>query len=87
MSTYSLRLRGDLGRRLSITEMDENLLYLSESGGGNLYDEITSAPVVDIQTLDGGEYFPVTKDGEVQALSLTGFVDLLTQVVIFLQLT
>jgi len=80
MSTYSLTLRQTLGRRLSIQEMDGNFLYLSTNGGGDLYDQIISATTVDIQTLNGGEYFPVTKDGEVQALSLSGFVDLLVNV-------
>jgi hypothetical protein len=69
MSTYSLTLRQTLGRRLSIQEMDGNFLYLSTNGGGDLYDQIISATTVDIQTLNGGEYFPVTKDGEVQASS------------------
>ena len=31
MSTYSLNLRGQLNRRLTINEMDGNFLYLQES--------------------------------------------------------
>ena len=34
MPTYSLTLRTDLGRRLTIAESDENLLYLQDLSGG-----------------------------------------------------
>ena len=34
MPTYSLTLRGDLNRRLSYEELDNNFLYLEEAGGG-----------------------------------------------------
>jgi len=35
-STYSLTLRGDLDRKLTIEEMDNNFLYLQENGGGSI---------------------------------------------------
>ena len=34
MQTYSLTLRGDLNRKLSYVELDNNFLYLEEAGGG-----------------------------------------------------
>lgn len=36
MASYSLTLRGDLDRKLTIEEMDNNLLYLQENGGGTI---------------------------------------------------
>ena len=39
MPTYSLTLRQDIGRRLTISEMDGNFLYLQDgvnNAGGNL---------------------------------------------------
>ena len=34
MATYSLTLRGDLGRKLTIQEMDENFLYVLQNASG-----------------------------------------------------
>jgi hypothetical protein len=45
MSTYSLVLRGQIGRRLTIAEMDGNFQYLEEislSGGGTLNEDFVS---------------------------------------------
>jgi hypothetical protein len=62
MSTYSLTLRGGLGRKLTIQEMDENFLYVLENatggGGSSTVDFIAGENIpigVGVSILETGE--------------------------------
>jgi len=43
-ATYSLTLRKDLGRKLTIEEMDDNFLYLDNGGSGPQGDQGPQGP-------------------------------------------
>lgn len=54
MSTYSLNLRGELNRRLSINEMDGNFLYLQELA---LSGTASTIDLTSLTTDSGSIYF------------------------------